>query len=149
MGIHENRLERIQKGSLLHDIGKMGIPENIINKPGPLSDDEWDVVRRHPAYAYSLIKKIPYLQNSIDSPYCHHEKWDGTGYPQGLKGEQIPIDARIFAVTDVWDALRSNRPYRSAWTANQARNYILQQSGKHFDPQVVEKFFELALDKTN
>jgi HD-GYP domain-containing protein (c-di-GMP phosphodiesterase class II) len=149
MGIHENRLERIQKGSLLHDIGKMGVPENIINKPGPLSDDEWEVVRRHPVYAYNLIKHNPYLQNSIDIPYCHHEKWDGTGYPQGLIGEQIPIAARIFAVTDVWDALRSNRPYRSAWTANQARNFILQQSGKHFDPQVVEKFFELALDKTN
>ena len=143
MGIQENRLERIQRGSLLHDI------ETIINKPGPLSEDEWEVVRRHPVYAYNLIKPVSYLQSSIDIPYCHHEKWDGTGYPQGLKGEQIPIAARIFAVTDVWDALRSNRPYRSAWTANQARNYILQQSGKHFDPQVVEKFFELALDKTN
>lgn len=148
MGVKKDNLGSLQRGALLHDIGKMGIPEEILNKPGPLSGYEWNIMRKHPVYAYQLIKPIPSLKDSIEIPYCHHEKWDGTGYPRGIRGEQIPVSARIFAVVDVWDALRSNRPYRSAWTDNQARNYIHQQAGKHFDPQVVNKFFELELDKT-
>jgi putative nucleotidyltransferase with HDIG domain len=148
MGMNQHNLGSVKRGALLHDIGKMGIPEVIINKPGPLSGNEWNIMRKHPVYAYHLINPIPSLKDSIEIPYCHHEKWDGTGYPQGIRGEQIPVSARIFAVIDVWDALRSNRPYRSAWTDNQARNYISQQSGKHFDPRVVDKFFELELDKT-
>jgi len=147
LGVGDNHLGSVKRGALLHDIGKLGIPEDILNKPGPLSGYEWNIMRRHPVYAYNLIKPIPSLKDSIEIPYCHHEKWDGTGYPRGIEGKDIPISARIFSVVDVWEALRSNRPYRSAWTDNQARNYIHQQSGSHFDPEVVNKFFELKMDK--
>ena len=135
----------IRRGALLHDIGKMGIPDQILLKPGPLTDDEWKIMREHPVYAYQLLAGIPYLRRALDIPYCHHEKWDGTGYPRGLKGSEIPAAARIFAVMDVYDALTSDRPYRKAWPKEKALQYIREQSGKHFDPAVVEQFLEMEL----
>ncbi len=145
MGIDDQELTHMRRGALLHDIGKMGIPDSILLKPGPLTDEEWEVMKRHPVYAYELIYPITHLRPSLDIPYCHHEKWDGSGYPRGLKGEQIPLAARIFAVVDVWDALTSDRPYRKAWTSSKAKAYIQDQAGKHFDPQVVEIFFRNVL----
>jgi HD-GYP domain-containing protein (c-di-GMP phosphodiesterase class II) len=139
-GINEETLKHMQRGALLHDIGKMGIPDSILLKPGPLTDEEWVIMRQHPLYAYRLLAGIPYLQPALDIPYCHHERWDGSGYPCGLKGKDIPLAARIFAIVDVWDALSSDRPYRPAWTADSILNYLKEQSGKHFDPEVVEKF---------
>jgi len=112
MGMRAEELMRARRGALLHDMGKMGIPDSILLKPGPLTEDEWVIMRLHPAFAFELLQPISYLRASLDIPYCHHEKWDSTGYPRGLKGEEIPMSARIFAVVDVWDALRSDRPYR-------------------------------------
>lgn len=143
MGVSDEELVQIRRGALLHDIGKMGIPDGILLKPGPLTEAEWEIMRRHPVYAYELLAPIDYLGAAPDIPYCHHEKWDGSGYPRGLKGEQIPLAARIFAVVDVWDALRSDRPYRPGWPEEDVRAYIQEQSGKHFDPKVVELFFAL------
>jgi PAS domain S-box-containing protein len=140
-------LVHIHRGALLHDIGKMGVPDNILLKPGPLSDAEWIVMQRHPICAYQLLSPIAFLHPALDIPYCHHEKWDGTGYPRGLKGEEIPLSARIFAVVDVWDSLLSDRPYRPAWPADKVREHIREQSGKHFDPKVVDAF--LTLTATN
>ncbi len=139
-GIVAPELTHIRRGALLHDIGKMGIPDNILLKPGPLTSAEWEIMRRHPSYAYNLLEPIMYLRPALDIPYCHHEKWDGTGYPRGLRGEQIPFAARLFAVVDVWDALRSDRPYRAAWGQAQARAYLHAQSGTLFDPQVLAAF---------
>ncbi len=144
MGVPDADLVHLRHGALLHDIGKMGIPDGILHKPGPLSDAEWEVMRRHPLHAYELLSSIRYLRPALDIPYCHHEKWDGTGYPRGLRGQEIPLAARIFAVVDVWDALRSDRPYRQAWPDDQAREYIREQAGKHFDPAVVDAFLRLA-----
>ncbi|MFH1635323.1 MAG: HD domain-containing phosphohydrolase [Chloroflexota bacterium] len=141
LGMSETELVNVRRGALLHDIGKMGILDRILRKPGPLTDEEWVVMRQHPTYAYKLLSPITYLQLSLDIPHCHHEKWDGSGYPRGLKGEQIPLSARIFAIVDVWDALRSDRPYRKAWQEEKVLKYIREQSGTHFDPQVVELFF--------
>lgn len=140
MGIGDDELAHIRRGALLHDIGKIAIPDSILRKPGPLTDEELEIMHRHPQYAYELLSPIPFLHPALDIPYCHHEKWDGTGYPRGLKGEQIPLKARIFAVVDVWDALLSDRPYRPGWSEENARDYISNQAGKHFDPQVVEVF---------
>ena len=137
MGMNDVELVTVRRGALLHDIGKMGVPDHILLKPGPLTDDEWELMRRHPLYAYQLLAPIKFLGQAIDIPYCHHEHWDGTGYPRGLVGEQIPLTARMFAVVDVWDALTSNRPYRVAWTPERTRDYILSMRGKQFDPQVV------------
>ena len=131
------------RGALLHDIGKMGIPDNIFVKPGPLDDKEWEIMRSHSTRAVDLLYPITYLRPALDIPSFHHEKFDGSGYPKGLKGEQIPIAARVFAVVDVWDALTSDRPYRKAWTAKKSLEYIKDQSGSHFDPQVVDIFLEL------
>jgi PAS domain S-box-containing protein len=142
MGIEESQLVHVRRGALLHDIGKMGIPDAILLKPGKLTDEEWEIMHQHPVYAHQWLASIPYLQPALDIPYCHHEKWDGTGYPRGLKGEQIPLAARIFAIIDVWDALRSDRPYRKAWSLEKALAYLHEQSGKHFDPQVVSVFLE-------
>jgi putative nucleotidyltransferase with HDIG domain len=139
----ESQLTSIRRGALLHDIGKMGVPDRILLKPGTLNPDEWKIMRRHPTYAYEMLTPIAYLQAALDIPYCHHEKWDGTGYPRGLKGEQIPLEARIFAIVDVWDAITSDRPYRPAWSKQKALEYIQQETGKHFDPQVVETFFKM------
>jgi putative nucleotidyltransferase with HDIG domain len=141
-GIRDTELVHVRRGALLHDIGKMGIPDSILLKPGPLTDEEWVIMRKHPIYAYELLSPIAYLRPAIDIPYYHHEKWDGTGYPHGVKGEMIPLSARIFAVVDVWDALCSDRPYRKAWPAVQAREHIRSLSGTHFDPQIVDAFWK-------
>lgn len=143
MGMKDEELVHIQRGSLLHDIGKMGIPDSILLKPAALTDDEWKIMCQHPLYAYQLLYPIAHLRPALDIPYCHHEKWDGSGYPRGLKGGQIPLAARIFAVVDVWDALSSERPYREAWEKEKILDYIADQSGSHFDPRVVEVFFRL------
>jgi len=132
----------LRRGALLHDIGKMGVPDSILLKPGPLSDSEWEIMRQHPVYAYQMLSPITYLKHALEIPYCHHEKWDGTGYPCGLNGEQIPLSARMFAIVDVFDALTSNRPYRLAWSRDAVNHYIQEQSGKHFDPYVVRIFLE-------
>ncbi len=139
-GVNAENLQHIRRGAMLHDIGKMGIPDNILLKPGPLNDEEWTVMRRHPALAYELLSPIAYLGPALEIPYCHHEKWDGSGYPRGLRGDQIPLAARIFAVADVWDALRSDRPYRQAWSRDHARDHIESLAGTHFDPRVVDLF---------
>ncbi|HYN88135.1 MAG TPA: HD domain-containing phosphohydrolase [Ardenticatenaceae bacterium] len=144
MGMHEAELQAARWGALLHDIGKMGVPDHILLKPGKLTDEEWEIMRRHPVFAYELLSSISFLRSALDIPYCHHEKWDGTGYPRGLKGEQIPLAARIFAVVDVWDALRSDRPYRAAWPAEKALAHIRSLAGTHFDPAVVEAFLALV-----
>jgi HD-GYP domain-containing protein (c-di-GMP phosphodiesterase class II) len=133
----------IRWGALLHDIGKMGVPDAILQKPGALTNAEWEIMRQHPVYAYKWLSQILYLKPALDIPYGHHEKWDGSGYPRGLKGEQIPLATRIFAVIDVWDALTSDRPYRKQWSKEKALDYIKKESGKHFDPVVVETFLSL------
>jgi len=143
MGVKQEEMVHIQRGALLHDIGKMGIPDSILLKPGPLTDEEWDIMRQHPGFAYRMLSFIPYLECALDIPYCHHEKWDGSGYPRGLKGEDIPLAARIFAIIDVWDALSYERPYRKAWTKEAITQYLQDQSGIHFDPLVVKKFLAL------
>jgi putative nucleotidyltransferase with HDIG domain len=143
MGIKNEDLIHIKRGAMLHDIGKMGVPDEILHKPGPLTDEEWVIMRQHPQFAYEMLSTISYLHRALDIPGSHHEKWDGTGYPRGLKGEQIPLAARLFAVVDVWDALRSDRPYRKAWSDDKVVEYIKEQSGKHFDPAIVEIFLEL------
>jgi putative nucleotidyltransferase with HDIG domain len=145
IGIHEDELVHLRRGAMLHDIGKMGIPDSILLKPGPLNDDEWRVMRQHPVLAYELLTPISYLRPAIDIPYCHHERWDGTGYPRGLRGDEIPLAARIFAVVDVWDALLSDRPYRRAWSSSSARQYISSLSGAHFDPDIVDAFERVYL----
>lgn len=143
MGIGGENLAHIRRGALLHDIGKMGIPDKILQKTGKLDEDEWEIMRRHPEYAYQLLSPIEFLRPALDIPYCHHERWDGSGYPRGLKGEEIPLSARIFAVVDVWDALTSERPYNKPWSPEKVRNYIQEQSGKLFDPHVVEVFLDM------
>jgi PAS domain S-box-containing protein len=145
MGMSEAELVHVRRGALLHDIGKIAISDTILLKPGPLTDEEWEIMHQHPVYACELLSPIAYLRPALDIPHCHHEKWDGTGYPRGLKGEQIPLAARIFAVMDVWDALLSDRPYRAAWPEEKALEYIREQAGKHFDPQVVKAFFEVTM----
>ncbi|MGD8403313.1 MAG: PAS domain S-box protein [Anaerolineales bacterium] len=147
MGIEEKELEHIRWGTLLHDIGKMGIPDAILQKPDQLTESEWEIVRQHPGFAKKWLSPIVYLKEALDIPYCHHEKWDGTGYPRGLKGQQIPLAARVFAVVDVWDTLQSDRPYRNAWPQEKVMVYVQEQSGKHFDPEIVEAFISLLLEK--
>jgi HD-GYP domain-containing protein (c-di-GMP phosphodiesterase class II) len=142
-GLSGPELDRVRKGALLHDIGKMGIPDSILLKPGPLDQDEFAVMKRHPVIARDLLSRLRFLHDSLDIPYCHHEKWDGSGYPQGLAGEAIPLPARLFAVVDVWDALRSNRPYRQSWTEDRVLDHIAALSGSHFDSRAVEAFIEL------
>jgi HD-GYP domain-containing protein (c-di-GMP phosphodiesterase class II) len=142
MQLGNEEINHMRRGALLHDIGKLGVPDSILFKPGKLTDEEWLVMRKHPEFAYDMLHSIVYLRDSMDIPYCHHEKWDGTGYPQGLKGDQIPLAARIFAVVDVWDALTSDRPYRKAWSKPDTLQYIREQSGKHFDPKVADVFLK-------
>ena len=141
MGIGKPEIEHIRRGALLHDIGKMGIPDAILHKAGPLTDDEWEIMRQHPVYAYDMLREIPFLAPALDIPHYHHERWDGSGYPDGLKGEEIPLPARIFAVVDVYDALTNDRCYRKAWSKAEVEEKIRAESGKHFDPAVVEVFF--------
>ncbi len=142
VGISEVEKQHLWRGSLLHDIGKMGVPDSILLKPGPLSEAEKQIMRQHPLYAYQMLSPIAYLKPALEISYCHHEKWDGSGYPRGLKGEEIPLSARLFAVVDVFDALTSDRPYRSAWPRDDVYGYIQEQSGKHFDPQIVKIVLE-------
>jgi PAS domain S-box-containing protein/putative nucleotidyltransferase with HDIG domain len=143
LGFSDVDLVHVRRGALLHDIGKMGVPDSILQKPGAFVESEWEIMRRHPEYAYEMLSPILYLRSSIDIPYCHHERWDGSGYPRGLKGEQIPLAARIFAVVDVWDAITSDRPYRKAWSRKRARDYIKKNSGSHFDPIVADAFMKM------
>ncbi len=143
MGLGEVERTQAMRGALLHDIGKMAIPDSILLKPGPLTADEWEIMRRHPGYACDLLAPIEYLRPALPIPYCHHEKWDGSGYPRGLKGEAIPLEARLFAVADVWDALRSDRPYHPPRSVEESLAYIREQPGKHFDPQAVALFLRL------
>jgi HD-GYP domain-containing protein (c-di-GMP phosphodiesterase class II) len=143
MGMSESDLVHMRRGILLHDMGKMGIPDTILLKPDALTEEEWKVMHMHPQYAFEMLAPISYLRPALDIPGCHHEKWDGTGYPRGLKGEQIPLAARIFAVVDVFDALTSDRPYRKAWARGKALQYILDEKGKFFDPRVVDVFMSL------
>jgi len=145
-GMDHNELVHIRRGALLHDMGKLGVPDAILLKPDKLTDDEWVFMRQHPQLAYDMLHPIEYLRPALDIPFCHHEKWDGTGYPRKLKGNEIPLAARIFAIVDVWDAVTSDRPYRPAWQREVALTYLQEQSGKHFDPQVVELFFKI-IDK--
>ncbi len=146
VGIPDKQLVHIRRGALLHDIGKLGVPDKILNKPGPLSEEEWVLMRKHPEYAREMLEPIEFLRPALPIPYGHHEKWDGSGYPSGAKGTGIPIEARVFALIDVWDALSSPRPYRDAWSENKVHQYIREQAGSHFDPQVVstwERVFQI------
>ncbi|MDO8692280.1 MAG: PAS domain S-box protein [Dehalococcoidia bacterium] len=143
LGLGEAEVADLRRGALLHDIGKLGIPDSILLKAGSLTEEEWRVMRRHPVYAYQFLAPIEFFRRATLIPYCHHEKWDGTGYPRGLKAEEIPLGARIFAVVDVWDALRSDRPYRFAWPEEEVREYIKVRSGTDFDPKVVDAFLGL------
>jgi HD-GYP domain-containing protein (c-di-GMP phosphodiesterase class II) len=140
MGDHE--LKNVQRGAVLHDIGNMVVPESILHSKSELSVEEWVTIHMHPYNAYEMLEQIDLLRPALDIPYFHHEKWDGTGYPRGLIGEQIPLAARIFAVVDVYDALTSDRPYRKAWLKEEAVHYLLDESGKHFDPKVVKVFMD-------
>ena len=144
-GLSEEELVQVRWGALLHDIGKMGVPDGILLKPGALTEDEWVAMKKHPRFAYELLSPVRYLRLALDIPYCHHEKWDGTGYPRGLKGTQIPLVARIFAVVDVWDALKSDRPYRAGWEEEKILEHIRALSGTHFDPQVVDAFMHILI----
>jgi putative two-component system response regulator len=146
MGFTDDEIVHVRRGALLHDMGKLGIPDEILLKPGKLTDEEWVIMRQHPKYARELLDQIQYLQPALDIPYCHHEKWDGSGYPNGLKGEEIPLAARLFSVVDVWDALTSDRPYRPAWSSEKALAYLREQSGQHFDPRVVDMFFKIIVE---
>lgn len=146
MNMPEEQLIHIHRGGLLHDIGKMGVPDRILLKPDALTEEEWEIMRQHPKLAYDWLAPITFLQQALEIPYCHHERWDGSGYPNRLKGEQIPLPARIFAVADVWDALTNDRPYREAWSNEEALRYIRENSGTHFDPHIVELFLEHITD---
>jgi HD-GYP domain-containing protein (c-di-GMP phosphodiesterase class II) len=143
MGVDITALEHIRRGALLHDMGKLGVPDHILHKPGKLTEEEWEIMRKHPAFVHEILYPIAYLRPALDIPHCHHEKWDGSGYPRGLKGDQIPLSARIFTVVDAWDALTNDRPYRKAWTKEKTIKHIKDESGKQFDPQVVDAFLNM------
>ncbi len=144
MGIHEEEVEHIRRGAILHDIGKMGVPDHILRKEGALTVEERAVILKHPGTAYELLRHIPFLEKALDIPYSHHEKWDGSGYPRGLKERDIPLPARIFAIVDVWDALSFDRPYRKAWKKAEIIQYIINESGKHFDARVANVFLSMV-----
>lgn len=141
----DSLLENLRRGALLHDLGKIGIPDSILNKPGPLTDGEWAIMRRHPQYAYDMLSRVDFLHRAMEIPFYHHEHWDGSGYPQGLKGEQIPLAARVFTVVDVWDALTNDRPYRKAWPKERALDYLRHQAGIQLDPKIVEAFLKMQI----
>ncbi len=144
VGVSEEDLNCIREGALLHDIGKMAVPDKILHKHGPLNEPEREVMRQHPANAYNMLYPITYLRPALDIPYCHHEKWDGSGYPRKLKGEEIPLAARIFTIIDVWDALRSDRPYRKPWSKKKTAAFIQEQAGASFDPKIVKRFMDVV-----
>lgn len=143
LGVPEEDLEHLRRGAILHDVGKIAIPDAILLKPGPLTEEEWAVMKMHPIYAYQWLSGIPFLRKALEIPYAHHERWDGSGYPRGLKGEAIPLSARIFAVVDVYDALTSDRPYRKAGPREKALAYLREEAGRLFDPEVVRAFLEM------
>lgn len=145
LGVEGEALMHLRRGAMLHDIGKLGVPDAILHKPGPLTEDEWVVMRRHPELALAMLQPIQFLAPALDIPYCHHEKWNGSGYPRGLRGDAIPLSARIFALVDVWDALTNDRPYRAAWDRARAAAHLRAERGRHFDPDLVEPFLELVL----
>jgi len=147
IGVGEEQLEHVRMGGLLHDIGKLGVPDAILLKPGKLTEEEWEIMRMHPVYAYQWLAPIAFLKMAVVIPYCHHEKWDGSGYPRGLRGEDIPLFARLFAIVDVWDALSSDRPYRNALSKAEVLEYIRNQSGLYFDPSLVHVFIDLIRDE--
>lgn len=149
LGMDEEKLVHVRRGALLHDIGKLGVPDSILLKPDHLTDDEFFIMMRHTEIAYSILSPIEFLRPALEIPYCHHEKWDGSGYPRGLKGEEIPLTARIFAIVDVWDALCSDRPYRAAWPQEKALAHIRAQAGTHFDPVVVRVFDRVVSSTAN
>jgi len=142
VGMDEEQLVHVKRGALLHDIGKIGIPDAVLLKPGPLTDDEWARMRQHPVFAFELLSPVAHLRPALDIPYCHHERWDGSGYPRGLRGEGIPLAARLFAVADVYDALRFERPYRESWPDERVHAFLRQKAGTFFDPAAVDLFFE-------
>ena len=142
MGLSNEQLTLIRRGALLHDIGKMGIPDHILHKPEELTEEEQKIMRQHPQFAYDMLEPIAYLREALNIPYCHHEKWDGSGYPRGLSGTQIPLEARLFAIVDVWDAITKDRPYRKGWPREKALEYMREESGKYFDPKLLEIFLE-------
>jgi len=144
-GMTEEQLVHITRGALLHDIGKMAVSDSILLKDGPLTDEERELMQKHPLYAFELLSPIPYLQPALDIPYCHHERWDGSGYPRGLKGTEIPLAARIFAVADTWDALVNARRYHEAWSEEKVCEHIEERAGSHFDPEVVKVFLQMDL----
>ena len=146
VGIPDAEIVHLRRGALLHDIGKMGVPDAVLLKPGPLDDSEWEIMRRHPALAKEMLDPAEFLRPALEIPYCHHEKWDGSGYPQGLRGEEIPLSARLFAMVDVWDALSSHRPYRAAWPAERVKDHLHGLAGTHFDPALVPVFLRLVGD---
>ena len=147
MNLSPEDLVHLRRGALLHDIGKLGVPDAILKKPGPLGDAEWAEMRRHPLYSFQMLSTIPFLRPALDIPYCHHEKWDGSGYPRGLHEELIPLAARIFAVVDVWDAVTHDRYYNDAWTRDRSIAFIREQAGRHFDAEVVQVFLERVIDQ--
>ncbi|MCP4140633.1 MAG: HD-GYP domain-containing protein [Chloroflexi bacterium] len=143
IGIPKDQMNYVRWGAILHDIGKMGIPDKILLKPAPLTDEEWKIMELHPGFAYDMLSGIPFLKPAVDIPYNHHENWDGSGYPRGLKGEEIPLTARAFSIIDTFDALTSDRVYRSAWSKEDALTYIKSKSGTKFDPDIVPIFLEI------
>lgn len=143
LGVSSAQFRDIYYGSLLHDIGKIGIPDIILLKPEPLDAAEMSIMRMHPGLAYEMLSPIPFFEKAINIPYCHHEKFDGTGYPRGLEGDRIPYEARIFSVTDVWDALTNDRPYRKSWSREKALEYMKEERGRSFDPAILDKFMEI------
>jgi PAS domain S-box-containing protein/putative nucleotidyltransferase with HDIG domain len=149
LGYKDEDLENVRRGALLHDIGKMGVPDTILLKPGSLNEEEWVIMQKHPVYAYQMLIDLPYFKQALDIPYAHHEWWDGSGYPRGLKEKEIPLIARIFAIVDAWDALISDRPYRKAWLKRNALSHIIDQSGTHFDPEVVNTFVQMLREEKN
>jgi HD-GYP domain-containing protein (c-di-GMP phosphodiesterase class II) len=142
LGVDESELVHVRRGALLHDIGKIGVPRQILTKVG-LTDDEWVVIRQHPRIAYEMMNVLPELRPAAEIPYCHHERWDGSGYPRGLRGEEIPLAARVFAVVDAWDAMLSERPFRAAFSSEETLLRLRQQVGRQFDARVVEAFLEV------
>lgn len=144
LGVEQSALVHIRRGAVLHDVGKLAIPDQILFKPGPLASEEWEIMRRHPDIAVELLSPVGYLEPALEIPHWHHEKWDGTGYPDGLDGENIPFAARLFALADVYDALLSKRPFRSAWSKEDTIRYMESESGKHFDPRILPEFLDLV-----
>ena len=143
LGVCGEQLVHVRRGALLHDVGKMALPDTVLLKAGELDEEEQALMRRHPEHAWEMLRGIDFLRPALDIPFCHHERWDGTGYPRGLKGEEIPLTARLFAVVDVWDALRYDRAYRAGWPAEQVKEHLRESSGTHFDPQVVPAFLRI------